>query len=228
MKNSSVKDETIFDLKYFKKYGSIIGLDEAGRGPLAGPVFAAAVYVENENELKALKRIGADSKTLSEKEREKRYNEIIKNFKYSYYAASSELIDEMNIFKATQYAMKKCVEQLNSGYCLIDGKNFHFSFPFECIVKGDSKLSLIGAASIIAKVLRDKYMIKLSEKYPEYLFYKHKGYPTKEHVEKIKKYGIFNEYRLTFNPVKSMIINNEIQYNKNDFSKNTLMKLGVL
>ena len=228
MTNSSTIDTITFDIKYLKAYKTIIGLDEAGRGPLAGPVFAAAVYIDGENELKLLKKIGADSKTLSEKERNKRYEEITRNFKYAYFSASSELIDEMNIFKATQYSMKKCVEQLKPGYCLIDGKNFHFSFPFECIVKGDSKSSLIGAASIIAKVLRDRYMINLSDKYPEYLFYKHKGYPTKEHIEKIKKYGIFDEYRITFNPVRSMIINNEIQYNKNDFSKNILMKLGVL
>jgi ribonuclease HII len=111
---------------------------------------------------------------------------------------------------------------------MVDGKNFVFDTKYECIVKGDEKSSLIGAASILAKVSRDRYMYKLDEMYPNYGFKHHKGYPTKKHIENIINYGITKDYRITFNPIKKFLLENKIYYNKNDFSKFRLLKIGLL
>ncbi|MDN5342065.1 ribonuclease HII [Oceanotoga sp. DSM 15011] len=220
----------LFDEQFFEKGKYLIGMDEAGRGPLAGPVFTGALILESKQDLRDLSKVAKDSKKLNFKQREERFEYITKNFQwYSDYATSEE-IDDINIFKATQLSMNRNYNKINkkNSYCLIDGKNFNFNFNFECIIKGDDKSFLIGGASIIAKVLRDRYMINLHEKYPMYEFDRHKGYPTKKHIENIKKYGIFSEYRLTFNPVKSMIIKREIIKDFSDISKIRLFRIGVL
>ncbi|MDK2945278.1 ribonuclease HII [Geotoga petraea] len=219
-----------FDQDYLNKYGKIIGIDEAGRGPLAGPVFTAAVYVDSKEELKLLSNIGADSKKLSEKERIKRFNFLIKNFKYDINYSDESVIDEINILRATNLSMIKNLKKLDlkDVFLMVDGKNFYFDDRFECVIKGDEKSSLIGAASILAKVSRDNYMITLDERFPEFEFKRHKGYPTKKHIENVLKYGIIKDYRITFNPIKKFLIENKVKYNKNDFSKYRLIKLGIL
>ncbi|RLL86384.1 hypothetical protein CN13_08260 [Petrotoga sp. HKA.pet.4.5] len=192
------------------KYKKIIGIDEAGRGPLAGPVFVGAVVIESKKEGELLAKIGKDSKSLSPKQRERRYFQITRNFKYYSNFSTSQLIDEINIFKATELAMIKLLEKIveenaNDYYVIIDGKFFKLDYNYDCIVKGDQTSPLIGAASIVAKYERDIYMNQLHELYPNYGFITHKGYPTRKHIENIKKYGIISEHRKTFNPIKRFI-----------------------
>lgn len=218
------------DLEYFKKYGKIIGVDEAGRGPLAGPVVVGAVLLENIKQLEILNKISNDSKKMTEKARNEAFEIITNNFKYSIKIASPEEIDIYNIFSATTFGIKRNLEEfdISNAFIIIDGKNFKLDIiNYECIVKGDMKSKVIGAASILAKVYRDRIMVELGEKYPEYNFQKHKGYPTKEHIENIKKYGIKNFHRITFNPIKTLLLKNEIKYNKNDFNSMRLMKIGL-
>ncbi|HPG47621.1 MAG TPA: hypothetical protein PLI81_00945, partial [Petrotogaceae bacterium] len=113
------------------------------------------------------------------------------------------------------------------GYVIVDGKNFKFPFRNECIIKGDQKSSIIGAASIIAKYERDAYMIKLSGKYPQYSFERHKGYPTKIHEQMVKKHGIFNEFRITFDPVRTLIVSGQIIADRSEFSAQRLLRIGM-
>ncbi|AEX86310.1 ribonuclease HII [Marinitoga sp. 1135] len=219
------------DIEYLKKYGKIIGVDEAGRGPLAGPVVAAAIEVENENQLKILEEISNDSKKLSEKKREEIYEILIKNFNYSIEIATPEEIDIYNIFSATTLAIERNLKKYNlsNAYVIIDGKNFKLSIEnYECIVKGDAKSKTIGAASILAKVYRDRLMVELDKQYPEYNMKKHKGYPTKEHIKLIEENGIKEFHRITFNPIKRMIIEKNVSINKKEFSTMRLMRIGVL
>jgi ribonuclease HII len=218
------------DLEYMGKYGKIIGVDEAGRGPLAGPVVVGAVLLEDNKQLDILNKISNDSKKMSEKDREESFKIITENFKYSIKIATPEEIDLYNIFSATTLGIERVLDDfdLKDKYIIIDGKNFKLNISnYECIIKGDSKSKVIGAASILAKVYRDSLMVELGEKYSEYNFQKHKGYPTKEHIEKIKKYGIKDFYRITFNPIKSMILNNEIKFNRNEFNVMRLMRIGL-
>lgn len=176
----------------------ICGIDEAGRGPLAGPVFAAAVILP-EN----LDDIGInDSKKLSEKKRDMLFD-IIKEkaLAWSVASADEKEIDEINILNATFLAMKRAVEGLpiKPDIALIDGNRKAGTGIEEItLVKGDSKSISIAAASILAKVSRDRYLMELDEKYPEYQFSKHKGYPTKLHYEMIKEHGISPIHRLSF------------------------------
>ncbi|POZ88141.1 hypothetical protein AA80_08110 [Petrotoga sibirica DSM 13575] len=193
-----------------KKYKKIIGIDEAGRGPIAGPVFVGAVVIESKKECELLAKIGRDSKLLSPKEREKRYFQITKNFQYYSNFSTSDLIDQINIFKATEVSIIKLLEKVvgrnvNDYYVIVDGKFFKLDYNYECIVTGDQISPLIGAASIVAKYERDLYMKHLHEIYPNYDFISHKGYPTRKHIESIKKYGIISEHRKTFNPIKRFI-----------------------
>lgn len=187
------------DKKYLiegKKY--LAGTDEAGRGPLAGPVVAAAVilpkgfYDERIN----------DSKQLTEKLRNELFEVIISNaITYSYTVISNKRIDEINILVASLLAMKKSVHKLNihPHVVLVDGnKTFKFNSEIIPVIKGDSKSLSIASASILAKVVRDRIMLKLSEKFPIYGWEKNKGYPTKEHIEAILKYGITPVHRKTF------------------------------
>ncbi|TDX17122.1 RNase HII [Petrotoga sibirica] len=198
------------EMTLLKKYKKIIGIDEAGRGPIAGPVFVGAVVIESKKECELLAKIGRDSKLLSPKEREKRYFQITKNFQYYSNFSTSDLIDQINIFKATEVSIIKLLEKVvgrnvNDYYVIVDGKFFKLDYNYECIVTGDQISPLIGAASIVAKYERDLYMKHLHEIYPNYDFISHKGYPTRKHIESIKKYGIISEHRKTFNPIKRFI-----------------------
>lgn len=176
----------------------IAGVDEAGRGPLAGPVYAAAVILKDNDIIEGLN----DSKKLSKKRREALFDEICKRaVAYSVFSVDEKRIDEINILNATFEAMNGAVSGLNTvpDYVLIDGNRIKgMSLPHETIVKGDAKSASIAAASILAKVSRDRYMDKMSELYPEYGFSKHSGYGTKEHTEALKKYGPCPIHRITF------------------------------
>ena len=181
-----------------KGYQLICGIDEAGRGPLAGPVFAAAVILPE-----GLEDLGInDSKKLSEKKRDLLFEQIKeKAVDYSIASASEKEIDEINILNATFLAMKRAVEGLSvkPEIALVDGNRKPGTGIEELtIVKGDAKSISIAAASILAKVSRDRYLTELDRQYPQYQFAKHKGYPTKLHYEMIKQYGVSSVHRLSF------------------------------
>ncbi|NWF87874.1 MAG: ribonuclease HII [Ignavibacteriaceae bacterium] len=181
----------------------LAGTDEAGRGPLAGPVVAAAVVFAPETFIPNVN----DSKKLSAKQREELYPYIIeKCLDFSVTIISNIVIDRINILQASLMAMKKSINKLKvtPDLILIDGnKSFEHKIPTLPIIKGDSKSFSIAAASIIAKVTRDKLMLKLNEKHPEYLWSKNKGYPTKEHINAIKLFGLTEFHRRSF--VKNII-----------------------
>ena len=181
-----------------KGFNYVCGVDEAGRGPLAGPVCAAAVILKDNQIIEGVN----DSKKLTEKKREALF-EVIKNevLAYSIAFASVEEIEEMNILNATMLAMKRAVDGLSvkADYSLIDGNRFPpLDIQGEYVVKGDAKSMSIAAASILAKVSRDRLCYEYAEKYPEYGFDKHKGYGTKAHTEAILKYGPCEIHRLSF------------------------------
>ncbi len=179
-------------------YPIVCGIDEAGRGPLAGPVCAAAVILPTGLEIDGLN----DSKKLSEKKREELYDVITeKAVAYSVALVDEKTIDEINILQATFLAMRNAVDGLSvkPDIALIDG-NMKPGLDIEekTIVKGDAKSMSVAAASILAKVTRDRYMLELDRKYPQYQFAKHKGYGTKLHYECIAEYGISEVHRKTF------------------------------
>lgn len=180
-------------------FGCICGVDEAGRGPLAGPVCAAAVILPAGAVIEGLD----DSKKLTEKKRERLYD-IIKQTAVAYSVAYGTLeeIETVNILEATYLAMNRAIEGLNvkPDFALIDGNRVPrgIKIPCETIVKGDSKSMSVAAASVLAKVTRDRLMLEYDKKYPEYNFKKHKGYGTKEHTELIKQYGPCEIHRLSF------------------------------
>lgn len=180
-------------------YKLIAGVDEAGRGPLAGPVCVAAVILPENAYLEKIN----DSKKLSDKVKDRLYDQIKEiAVAYSVVLVSHEEIDKLNILYATFKGMCDAVDGLSvkPDYVLIDGNKISgMEIPHECVVKGDSKSISIAAASILAKVTRDRYMMELDEKYPEYNFKKHKGYPTKDHYEALKKYGASDVHRRSFN-----------------------------
>ena len=167
----------------------ICGVDEAGRGPLAGPVCAAAVILPRNIEIVGLN----DSKKLSEKSREKLYDEICeKAMSFGIAFASVEEIEELNILNAAMLAMNRAIAQLEPQpeLALIDGnRSSAIEINSRCVIKGDAKCADIAAASILAKVTRDRYMLDMAEKYPEYHFERHKGYGTKLHYEALREYG---------------------------------------
>ena len=187
------------DIYYEKGYEYIAGVDEVGRGPLAGPVCAAAVILPKGMIIDGVN----DSKKLSEKKREKLYEDIIKNaVAYSVAFVEPSVIDEINIRMATHKAMQKAVSDLKikADFLLVDG-NDRIAFDgieSEYIVKGDAKFECIAAASIVAKVTRDRYMVEMDSVYPHYGFAKNKGYGTKEHMLGIREYGITDIHRKTF------------------------------
>ncbi len=221
-----------------KGYGFVVGLDEVGRGPLAGPVVAAAVLInlkfKNQNaklqfKIKKLDKI-SDSKKLSEKQREFFYNILTNHekIKWGIGVVSEKIIDKINILEATKLAMVKAIVNLKSkcqnpnvksnpkfkvDFLILDG-NFKidtsrfrqgFGEPRQkSIIKGDQKVFSISAASIIAKVTRDRVMEKYDKKYPQYGFKKHKGYPTKAHFASLKKFGPCSIHRKSFYPVRSL------------------------
>ena len=188
-----------YENKYFAEgYTWVCGTDEAGRGPLAGPVVAAAVILPEGLMIEGLN----DSKKLSEKKREKLYDIIREEaVSFAICEASVEEIDTLNILNASQLAMRRCVEKLvpKPEVVLVDG-NIARDFPIiaEPVIKGDALSPSIAAASILAKVTRDRMLVELDSQYPEYNFKKHKGYPTKEHREAVIKYGPSPVHRKTF------------------------------
>lgn len=189
-----------FDGQYRDRHvGVFCGVDEAGRGPLAGPVYAAAVILPPDPVIEGLN----DSKKLSEKKREALFPIICDTaLAWSVATASVEEIDELNILQATFLAMRRAVEglSLKAEFALIDGNKMPkgLTIPGETIVKGDSLSASIAAASILAKVSRDRYLLELDELYPQYGFKQHKGYGTKAHYEALEQFGPSPVHRITF------------------------------
>ena len=185
------------------------GVDEAGRGPLAGSVVAAAVILDPDKPISGLK----DSKKLSAKVRDELYDVIIRDAKaYCVAQSSPEEIDSINILQATMLAMKRAILGLEASFgrlpdgALIDGNRCpQLSLPMEAIVKGDSKVQAISAASILAKVTRDRDMQKLHREFPMYGFDQHMGYPTPVHFAALKEYGPCPSHRKTFAPVRAVL-----------------------
>lgn len=189
---------------YKEGYELICGCDEAGRGPLCGPVVAAAVILPKNYVLEGLN----DSKKLSEKKREM-FFEIIKKEAVSYGIGivSAKEIDEINIYQASKKAMILAINDLKvkPEYVLSDAMPMDLDVPVRPIIHGDALSLNIAAASVLAKVTRDHIMYDLDKKYPQYEFKNHKGYPTKRHLELIKKYGVTDDYRFTYKPVCDLI-----------------------
>lgn len=184
----------------------IAGADEAGRGPLVGSVVAAAVILDPNNPILGLN----DSKKLSEKKREKLFIEIKeKALAWAIAEASHQEIDELNILHASLLAMRRAVEQLSvqPQHVLVDGNKIPQGLSMSCdaVVGGDALHPEISAASILAKVTRDHQMLELDAKYPQFGFAKHKGYPTKAHFEAIAQFGVVEEHRRSFGPIRKSL-----------------------
>ncbi|TCB68642.1 ribonuclease HII [Acinetobacter sp. ANC 4178] len=184
----------------------VAGVDEAGRGPLVGSVVAAAVILDPNNPIEGLN----DSKKLTEKKREKLFVEIQeKALAWAIAEASHEEIDQINILQASLLAMRRAVEalQIQPGHVLVDGNKIlqGLSMSCEAVVGGDALHAEISAASILAKVTRDRDMVTLDAQYPQYGFAKHKGYPTKAHFEAIATHGVIAEHRRSYAPVKNAL-----------------------
>lgn len=182
------------------------GTDEVGRGPLIGPVVTACVVLPHDFSLPGL----TDSKKLSEKKREQYYDYILEHaIAVEIGMDSPERIDEINIYQASKEAMEKAIEKVRKkvplDVVLTDAMPMELDIPVIPIVKGDAKSITIAAASVVAKVTRDRMMIELDQKYPLYGFKNHKGYPTKKHLEAIKTYGLIDGYRKTYGPVKELL-----------------------
>ena len=200
---------TVNNLKYerdlYKKgYNLICGVDEVGRGPLVGPVVAAAVILPKNYHLDGL----TDSKKLSEKKREYLYEILMKDaISIGIGEVSAKEIDEINILEASRKAMMIAISKLNPkpDYILSDAMKLNLEVECLPIIHGDFLSISISAASVIAKVTRDRLMIELDKKYPQYEFAKHKGYPTKRHLELLKKNGVLDNYRFTYRPVHDLI-----------------------
>lgn len=190
----------------------VVGLDEAGRGPLAGPVTAAAVMVRKFTIYNTQFTKINDSKKLSEKQREFFYGMLTnhKDIAFGVGIVSEKVIDKINILEASKLAMKKAIDDLgtNTDCLLIDGNfSLNAKIPQRSLIKGDSKVFSIAAASIIAKVTRDRLMQKMHKKYPQYGFDLHKGYGTALHLQNLKSFGASRIHRKTFFPVSSLIGN---------------------
>lgn len=188
-------------------YNIIAGTDEAGRGPLYGPVVAACCVLPLDFKLEGLN----DSKQLTEKKREEYFSYIKEHcIAYAIGIVDNKEIDEINIYNASRKAMMLAISEvrkkINIDYVLTDAMPLpDLDIPSLDIIKGDAKSISIAAASVIAKVTRDHMMYDIDKKYPEYGFKNHKGYPTKKHIEALKQYGLIDGYRLTYGPVKDMI-----------------------
>ena len=189
----------------------IAGVDEAGRGPLVGPVVAGCVILSKDYSLPGL----IDSKKLTEKKRDKFYDIIMKDaISVGVGIVDSETIDKINILEASRLAMKLAIEDLKvkPEYILSDAMKLdNQDIPYKDIVHGDALSLSIAAGSVIAKVTRDRMLYELDEKYPEYGFKKHKGYPTKMHLENIQKYGLLKNYRFTYKPVSDLINKGDVK-----------------
>lgn len=191
---------------YEKGISYIGGVDEVGRGPLIGPVVAACCVLPKDFCLEGLN----DSKKLSEKKRNIFFDYIKEHAVcYGIGIISPEVIDEVNIYEATKLAMYDAIKQvrdkINLEHVLVDAMPLSLDIGVTPIIKGDAKSASIAAASVLAKVTRDRMMIELDSKYPMYGFKSHKGYPTKKHLEAIAKYGLIDGYRKTYGPVKKEI-----------------------
>jgi ribonuclease HII len=205
----AMENKKLDNLKYEKDayklgYKLIAGIDEVGRGPLVGPVVTACVILPLNYSLEGL----TDSKKLSEKKRDQFYDIIMRDaLGVGIGIIDNETIDRVNIYEATKLAMYQAIDncKVKPDYILIDAMKLDLDIPNLSIIKGDLKSISISAASVIAKVTRDRMMYELDKKYPMYKFSKNKGYPTKEHVEAIEKYGIIDEHRKTFNPVSKYV-----------------------
>ena len=182
----------------------IAGVDEVGRGPLVGPVVAAACILPVDYHLDGL----TDSKKLSEKKRNEYFNIIKKDaISFGIGIIDAKKIDEVNIYEASKLAMLEAIKKLDikPEHLLIDAMKLDIDIPQTSIIKGDFLSQSIAAASVLAKVTRDEMMYELDKKYPEYQFASHKGYPTKKHIENIKKYGLLSNYRFTYKPICDLI-----------------------
>ena len=181
------------------------GTDEAGRGPLYGPVVAACVVLPKDFKLEGLN----DSKKLSEKKRNVFYDYIVENTVYGVGIVGPEEIDQINIYEASRQAMIKAIrevqKQIKLEYVLSDAMTIDIDIPVMPIIKGDAKSMSIAAASVIAKVTRDRILYEVDKKHPKYGFKNHKGYPTKKHLEAINKYGLIDGYRKTYGPIMNYI-----------------------
>ena len=189
---------------YQKGIELVAGVDEVGRGPLVGPVVCACVILPKDYFNEEIN----DSKKISEKKREKLYDTIMKDaISVGIGMSSEKVIDEVNILEATKLAMKEAINnsKIKPQHVLIDAVKLDIDIPSTSIIKGDAKSQSIAAASIIAKVTRDRMMDELDEKYPQYLFKKNKGYGTKAHIEAIRQYGIIKEHRKTFAPCSDYV-----------------------
>lgn len=204
-----------YEKELFKQGISYIGgTDEAGRGPLYGPVVAACVILPKNFKLEGL----TDSKKLTEKKRDIFYDYLIKNVIYGVGIVGPEEIDKINIYEASRKAMKIAIEEVRKQtklqYVLSDAMPIELDIPVIPIVKGDAKSITIAAASVIAKVTRDRMLYETDKIHPEYGFKNHKGYPTKKHLEAIEKYGLIDGYRKTYGPIKKYIERKEKNDNK--------------
>ena len=205
-----LKDNRRYEKELYSEGITYIGgVDEVGRGPLIGPVVAACCVLPLDFHLEGL----TDSKKLSEKKRNIFYDYITKNaIAYGVGIISPEVIDEVNIYEASRMAMLEAIsevrKQIKLEHVLVDAMPLNLDIGSTSIIKGDIKSISISAASVIAKVVRDNMMIELDKKYPEYGFASHKGYPTKEHIDAINKYGLIDGYRKTYGPV-ALILNKE-------------------
>lgn len=193
-----------------KNIYNIGGVDEVGRGPLVGPVVACCCVLPKDFVLEGL----TDSKKLSEKKRNIFYDYLIENTIYGIGMVSPEEIDKINIYEASRKAMMLAIaevrKKIDLEYVLVDAMPLNLDIPSLSIIKGDAKSISIAAASVIAKVTRDRLMYDLDKLYPMYGYAIHKGYPTKKHIEAINKYGLIPGYRLSYGPVKDVLnINNE-------------------
>lgn len=189
-------------LKQGLKY--ICGVDEVGRGPLAGPLVAAAVILDPNNPIEGLN----DSKKLSAKKRSELLIEIKdKALAYAFEFIEPKVIDEINVYQASKLAMINSINQLNikPDYVLSDAMPLNIEIPCLSIIKGDTLSASIAAASIVAKEVRDEYMINIDKNYPGYNFKQHKGYPTKEHIKALNTLGVTEIHRLSYKPVKEAL-----------------------
>lgn len=209
MKTQKKEDLRSFEKRLWKEgFQYIVGTDEAGRGPLVGPVVAGAVILPINYNLKGL----TDSKKLSEKKREEYYEILQKDaIAIGVGIVDEKEIDKINIYEASRKAMMIAINNLKikPEYILSDAMPLFLDIPCEAIIHGDARSISIAAASVIAKVTRDRLMYELDKKHPEYEFKNHKGYPTKKHLELLKKYGPLENYRFTYKPVRDLMIEKE-------------------
>lgn len=204
MKNNNYDNYQYENDLYQKGKEYIAGVDEVGRGPLAGPVVAAAVIMPKDCYIEGV----TDSKKLSAKKRALLKQKIESNaLSIGIAFIDEKIIDEVNIYQASKLAMIDAISKLKikPDVVLVDAMPLELEMPSISIIKGDEKSFMIGCASIIAKETRDDFMVELDKKYPEYEFAKHKGYPTKAHIEAVKKYGILEIHRKTYRPISDMI-----------------------